>query len=47
MSDRGSIAPLVATYLALILLSSLGLLSVATAMLASHRIQGVADFAVR
>ena len=46
MSDRGSIAPLVATYLALILLSSLGLLSVATAMLASHRIQGVADFAV-
>lgn len=46
MSEQGSVAPLVATYLALILLSLLGLLSVATAMLASHRIQGVADFAV-
>jgi hypothetical protein len=30
----------------LILLSLLGLLSIATAMLASHRVQGVADFAV-
>lgn len=46
MSDRGSIAPLIATYLGLILLSLLGLLSLASAMLASHRIQGVADFAV-
>lgn len=46
MRDRGSIAPLIATYLALILLSLLGLLSIATAMLASHRVQGVADFAV-
>ena len=46
MTDRGSIAPLIATYLALILLSLLGLLSIATAMLASHRVQGVADFAV-
>lgn len=46
MRDRGSIAPLIATYLALILLSLLGFLSIATAMLASHRVQGVADFAV-
>jgi hypothetical protein len=46
MRDRGSIAPLIATYLALILLSLLGLLSIATAMLTSHRVQGVADFAV-
>jgi hypothetical protein len=46
MRDRGSIAPLIATYLSLILLSLLGLLSIATAMLASHRVQGVADFAV-
>jgi hypothetical protein len=46
MSDRGSIAPLIATYLGLILLSLLGFLSLASAMLASHRIQGVADFAV-
>lgn len=46
MTDRGSIAPLIATYLALLLLSLLGLLSIATAMLASHRVQGVADFAV-
>lgn len=46
MNDRGSIAPLVAAYLALIILSLVGLLSLSTAMLASHRIQGVADFAV-
>lgn len=46
MTDRGSIATLIATYLALILLSLLGILSIATAMLASHRVQGVADFAV-
>lgn len=46
MNDRGSIAPLVGAYLALIILSFVGLLSVATAMLASHRIQGLADFAV-
>lgn len=46
MTDRGSISPLIATYLALILLCLLGLLSIATAMLAAHRVQGVADFAV-
>ncbi len=46
MSDRGSVTPLIATYLAIILLSVLSVTTVATAMLAGHRIQGVADYAV-
>lgn len=46
MKDRGSVTPLIATYLSLILLAVLGFASVATAMLAGHRIQGVSDYAV-
>lgn len=46
MKDQGSIAPLIATYLSILLLSVLGFSLVATAMLAGNRIQGVADYAV-
>lgn len=46
MSDRGSIAPLIASYLAILLLATLGVGVVATVMLAGNRIQGVADYAV-
>ena len=46
MSDRGSVAPLIAGYLALILLAALGGLAVGAGIIAGHRIQGVADFAV-
>lgn len=46
MKDSGSITPLLATYLASMLLCILGFSSVATAMLAGHRIQGVADYAI-
>ena len=45
MSDRGSVAPLVAGYLALILLAAFGALAVGAGIIAGHRIQGVADFA--
>ena len=46
MKDNGSIAILLATYLSIILLTIMGFVSVGIAMLASHRIQGVADYAV-
>ena len=46
MNDRGSIAPLIAGYLALILLAAFGAIAVGAGMIAGHRIQGVADFAV-
>lgn len=46
MSDRGSVAPLIACYLALILLAAFGAVAVGAGIIAGHRIQGVADFAV-
>ncbi len=46
MSDRGSVAPLIAGYLALILLAAFGAVAVGAGFIAGHRIQGVADFAV-
>lgn len=46
MSDRGSVAPLIATYLALILMVMLGVSAVGLTMVASNRLQGVADYAV-
>lgn len=46
MSEKGSIAPLIASYLAILLLAALGVSIVATAMLAGNRIQGVVDYAV-
>ena len=46
MSDRGSVAPLVAGYLSLILLAAFGAVAVGAGIIAGHRIQGVADFAV-
>lgn len=46
MKDTGSIVILLATYLSIILLSVIGFASVGMTMLAAHRIQGVADFAV-
>lgn len=46
MNDRGSIAPLIAGYLALILLAAFGAVAVGAGMIAGHRIQGVTDFAV-
>ena len=46
MSDRGSVAPLIAGYLALILLAAFGAVAVGAGIIAGHRIQGVADFAV-
>ena len=46
MNERGSIAPLIAGYLALILLASFGAIAVGAGMIAGHRVQGVADFAV-
>jgi hypothetical protein len=45
-SDRGTIAPLIATYLALILLSVFGSVAVVTALVAVNRVQGVADMAI-
>ena len=44
--DSGSIAPLVAGYLALILLTILGSTSVGVSMIAVNRVQAVADAAV-
>jgi len=46
LTDRGSIAPLVAGYLALIMMAAFGAIAVGAGMIAGHRIQGVADFAV-
>jgi hypothetical protein len=45
-SDRGSIAPLVAGYLALIILTILGSAAVGVSMIAVNRVQAVADAAV-
>lgn len=44
--DRGSIAPLVAGYLALILLTILGSAAVGLSMIAVNRVQAVADATV-
>ena len=46
MSERGSVAPLVAGYLALILLTLLGSAAVGVSMIAANRVQAVADAAV-
>lgn len=46
MNDRGTVAPLVATYLALILLTVFGVSGVGLTMVAANRVQGVADFAL-
>lgn len=46
MKETGSIVILLATYLSIILLSVIGFASVGMTILAAHRIQGVADFAV-
>lgn len=46
MNDRGSIAPLIASYLALLLVTAFGVTSVGLAMVAGNRIQGVADYAI-
>lgn len=46
MSDRGTIAPLVASYLGLILLMFLGVSSVGLTLVAANRVQGVADYAL-
>ncbi len=46
MREDGSIALLIVTYLSLILVSVIGFSSVGIAMLAGHRVQGVADYAV-
>ena len=46
MSDRGSIAPLVAGYLALILLTLIGSAAVGVTMIATNRVQQVVDAAV-
>jgi hypothetical protein len=45
-SDQGSIAPLVAGYLALIILTILGSAAVGISMIAVNRVQAVADAAV-
>jgi hypothetical protein len=44
--DRGTIAPLVAGYLALILLAVLGSAAVGVTMIATNRVQGIADATV-
>lgn len=46
VKDRGSIAPLIASYLALILLATFGVGAVGLAMVSGNRIQGVADYAL-
>ena len=46
MNDRGTVAPLVATYLALVLLTVFGVSAVGLTMVAANRVQGVADFAL-
>ncbi len=45
-SDKGTIAPLIATYLSLLILAIIGSSAVVTALVASNRVQGVADMAV-
>ena len=44
--DRGTIAPLVAGYLALILLAVLGSAAVGVTMIATNRVQGITDATV-
>ena len=44
--DRGTIAPLVAGYLALILLTLFGSAAVGVTMIATNRVQGIADATV-
>lgn len=46
MKDRGSVAPLIASYLALILLTALGVSAVGLTMVAINRLQGIADYAL-
>lgn len=46
MSDRGSVAPLIASYLALILITALGVAAVGLTMVAGNRVQGVVDYAL-
>lgn len=46
LNDSGSIAPLVAGYLALVVMVSLMAANVTTAMALAHRVQGVADAAI-
>ena len=46
MSERGSVAPLVAGYLALIVLTLLGSAAVGVSMIAANRVQALADAAV-
>lgn len=46
MSERGSVAPLVAGYLALILLMLFGSAAVGLSIIATNRVQAVADAAV-
>lgn len=45
-NDRGTIAPLVAGYLALILLTLFGSAAIGVTMIATNRVQGVADATV-
>ena len=44
--EEGSIAPLIATYLALVILMTLGTSAVGVGLIAKNRIQGVADAAI-
>ena len=46
MSEKGSVAPLVAGYLALILLTLIGSAAIGVTMIATNRVQQVADAAV-
>ena len=46
MNDRGTVAPLIATYLALVLLTVFGVSAVGLTMVVANRVQGVADFAL-
>jgi hypothetical protein len=44
--EEGTIAPLVAIYLSIILLAVIGSVAVITALIASNRVQGVAEMAI-
>lgn len=46
MNDQGSITPLIASYLALMLLTAFGVTAVGLAMVAGNRIQGIVDYAI-
>ena len=45
-SDQGTIAPLIASYLALILLAIIGSTAVVMALVAANRVQGVSEMAI-